>query len=92
MSPHYILPSSKYKKCPSVVYHSITNTNTNSVQVLGIIWLQKYKYKKCPSVGYLEMYYFQMERSLGGKEEGLDKVAEDRRARFLFILSSAPKQ
>ena len=38
------------------------------------------------------MYYFQMKRSLGGKEEGLDKVAVDRRARFLFILSSAPKQ
>ena len=52
------------------------NTNTKSVQVLGI-W---------------EMYYFQMERSLGGKEEGLDKVAVDRRAGFLFILSSAPKQ
>ena len=40
-------------------------------------------------VGYLGMYYFQMERRLGGKEEGLDKVAEDRLARFLFILCSA---
>ena len=48
------------------------NTNTKSVQVLGI-W---------------EMYYFQMERSLGGKEEGLDKVAEDRLSQFLFILCS----
>ena len=40
-------------------------------------------------VGYLGMYYFQMERRLGGKEEGLDKVAEDQLARFLFILCSA---
>ena len=67
------------KECPATYFFVPSHDHKN----LPKCWRER------GGVGYLGMYYFQMERRLGGKEEGLDKVAEDRLARFLFILCSA---